>query len=155
MRRRRAPKRKINVDPKYRNLLVAKLINVLMIQGKKSKAQGIVYSALDIVAQKSGKPPLDVFKQALDNVRPLLETKSRRVGGATYQVPIEVKSDRGSTLAMRWMRDFARGKKGQPMQVKLANELMDALNRTGGAMKKREDVHKMAESNKAFSHYRW
>ncbi|MBI4970272.1 MAG: 30S ribosomal protein S7 [Candidatus Omnitrophica bacterium] len=155
MRRRRAPKRKINVDPKYRNLQIAKLVNIIMERGKKSLSQRIVYSALDIIGQKSGKPSLDVFKQALDNVRPLLETKSRRVGGATYQVPIEVKADRGATLAMRWLRDFARGKKGQPMQVKLANEIMDAFNKTGGAMKKREDVHKMAEANKAFSHYRW
>ena len=155
MRRRRAPKRKINVDPKYRNINVAKMINIIMEQGKKSLAQRIVYSAMDSIGQKAGKPSIDVFKQALDNVRPLLETKSRRVGGATYQVPIEVKAERGVTLAMRWLRDFARGKKGQSMEVKLANEIMDAFNKTGGAMKKREDVHKMAEANKAFSHYRW
>lgn len=155
MRRRRAPKRKINVDPKYRNLQVGKMINIIMERGKKSLSQAIVYSALDILGEKTGKPPLEVFKQSLDNIRPLLETKSRRVGGATYQVPVEVKAERGATLAMRWLRDFARNKKGQPMEVKLSNEIMDAYNKTGGAMKKREDVHKMAESNKAFSHYRW
>lgn len=155
MRRRRAPKRKIGVDPKYRNQLVSKMINIIMERGKKSLAQRIVYSALDLIGQKAGKPSLDVFKQAVDNVRPLLETKSRRVGGATYQVPVEVKGDRGSTLALRWIRDFAQNKKGRPMEAKLADEIMNAFQRTGDAMKKREDVHKMAESNKAFSHYRW
>lgn len=155
MRRRRAPKRKIQPDPKYRNLLVAKTMNVLMTRGKKMVSQRIVYSAMDIVAKKSGKAPLEVFKQAVDNIRPLLETKSRRVGGATYQVPIEVKTERGNTLALRWIRDFARSKKGQEMEKKLADEILNAYNKTGASIKKREDVHKMAESNKAFSHYRW
>ena len=155
MRRRRAPKRKINPDPKYRNLLVSKLINIIMICGKKSKAQKIVYSSFDIVSKKAGKPALEIFKNAIDNARPLLETKSRRVGGATYQVPIEVKQDRGSTLALRWIRDFSRSRKGKPMEEKLAEEILNCFNKTGSTIKKREDVHKMAESNKAFSHYRW
>jgi len=155
MRRRRAPKRQILPDPKYRDYLLAKFINVVMERGKKSVAQSIVYNALDALAQKTGKNSLEVFKQALDNARPLLETKSRRVGGATYQVPVEVNMDRGHSLAMRWVRTFASQKKGQPMEKKLANELLDAYNRTGSSIKKREDTHKMAESNKAFSHYRW
>ncbi len=155
MRRRRAPKRKILPDPKYRNPLIAKLINIVMERGKKSIAQGIVYKAFDLVKEKTGKPAIDVFKQAMENARPLLETKSRRVGGATYQVPVEVRSDRGNSLALRWIKIYAQGKKGQPMEVKLANEIIDAYNRTGATIKKREDTHKMAESNKAFSHYRW
>ncbi len=155
MRRRRAPKRKILPDPKYRNPLIAKLINIIMERGKKPLAQRIVYTALDIMKEKSGKNAIDVFKQAIDNVRPLLETKSRRVGGATYQVPVEVRVDRGHSLALRWVKIYAKGKKGQPMEVKLANELLDAYNKTGASIKKREDTHKMAESNKAFSHYRW
>jgi small subunit ribosomal protein S7 len=155
MRRRRAPKRKILPDPKYRNPLIAKLINIIMERGKKSLAQRIVYTAFDIVKEKTGKPAIDVFKQALDNARPVLETKSRRVGGATYQVPIEVKQDRGYSLALRWIKIYAKSKKGQPMENKLANEIIDAFNRTGATVKKREDTHKMAESNKAFSHYRW
>ncbi len=155
MRRRKAPKRKVNPDPKFRNVLISKLINVIMAKGKKSLAQNIVYSSLDIVSKKTGKQPLEVFKQALENARPLLETKSRRVGGATYQVPIEVKPDRGNTLALRWMRDYARGRKGKPMNEKLAEEILNAFNKTGSTIKKREDAHKMAEANKAFSHYRW
>ena|SRR3989338_7878444 len=155
MRRRRAPKRQINADPKYGDLLVSKMINVVMERGKKSLAERIVYGAFDILKEKTGKDPLEVFKQAMDNVRPLLETKSRRVGGATYQVPVTVRPDRGSTLAMRWIRGFARSRKGKPMQTKLAEELMDGYNKTGAAMKKREDIHKMAESNRAFAHYRW
>lgn len=155
MRRRRAPKRKILPDPKYRHPLVAKLINIVMERGKKSVAQRIVYTAFDLMKDKTGKPAIDVFKQAMENARPLLETKSRRVGGATYQVPIEVKLDRGYSLALRWIRLFAQGRKGQPMENKLANEIIDCFNKTGSTMKKREDTHKMAESNKAFSHYRW
>lgn len=155
MRRRRAPKRKITPDPKYRNPVIAKLINIIMERGKKSTAQRIVYTALDIVKEKTGKPAIDVFKQAIDNARPLLETKSRRVGGATYQVPVEVKPERGSSLALRWIKIYSKAKKGQPMEVKLANEIIDAFNKTGSSVKKREDTHKMAESNKAFSHYRW
>ncbi len=155
MRRRRAPKRRILPDPKYKNLLVAKMINILLECGKKSLAERILYGSFDIIKDKSGKDPLEVFKQAVDNARPLLETKSRRVGGATYQIPVSVKSDRSSSLALRWLRTFARDKKGKPMEEKLAAEIMDAYNKTGAAIKKREDVHKMAESNQAFAHYKW
>ncbi len=155
MRRRRAPKRKILPDPKYKNLLVAKFINILLLKGKKSVAQRIVYQAFDIIGQKTHENPLEVFKNAIDNARPLLETKSRRIGGATYQVPVEVKPERGITLAMRWIRDFARKRKGLPMEEKIASEILDAYHKTGAVIKKREDTHKMAESNRAFSHYRW
>lgn len=155
MRRRRAQKRKIDPDPKYNDLLVSKMINIVMERGKKSLSESIVYGAMDILKEKTGKEALEVFRRALDNARPLLETKSRRVGGATYQVPISVRPDRGNTLAIRWLRTFARSKKGRPMKVKLAEEIMDAYNRTGATMKKREDMHKMAESNRAFAHYRW
>ncbi len=142
-------------DPKFKNILVAKMVNVVMDCGKKSVAERVVYGAFDVLKEKTGKDPLDVFKQALDNVRPLLETKSRRVGGATYQVPVSVRPDRGNTLAMRWMRNLARGKHGSAMGQKLASEILDAFNKTGAAVKKREDTHKMAESNRAFAHYRW
>jgi small subunit ribosomal protein S7 len=155
LRRRRAPKRKILPDPKFRNFQVAKMMNIILACGKKNVAERIVYGAFDIIAEKSGKNPIDVFRQAVENARPLVETKSRRVGGATYQVPVEVRPDRGSTLAMRWMKDYSRAKKGRPMAEKLAQEIMDCYNKTGATIKKREDVHKMAESNKAFSHYRW
>lgn len=155
MRRRRAPKRKILPDPKYKNMLVSKFVNIILNKGKKSTARTIVYGAFDILKERTNQNPLDVFTQAIENARPLLETKSRRIGGATYQVPIEVKPERGQTLALRWIRDFARGKKGKPMPEKLAGELLDAFNKTGSTIKKREDVHKMAESNRAFSHYRW
>ena len=155
MRRRRAPKRGILPDPKYKDMLVAKLINMIMERGKKSVAEGIVYDTFDILKEKLNKEPLEIFKQALDNVKPLLETKSRRVGGATYQVPVSVRPDRGASLAMRWLRSFARDRQGKPMEEKLAEEILNAYNRTGAAMKKREDVHKMAESNRAFAHYKW
>jgi len=155
LRRRRAPKRKILPDPKYKNLLVSKFVNVVLIKGKKSTARRIVYDAFDLIQKRANKSPLDVFKQAIDNARPLLETKSRRIGGATYQVPIEVRPDRGNTLAFRWIRNYARAKKGKPMQEKLAAEILDCYNKTGSTIKKREDVHKMAESNRAFSHYKW
>jgi small subunit ribosomal protein S7 len=155
MRRRRAEKREVIPDPKYRNITVSRFINVVMTQGKKSKAEGIVYGALAILAQKTGKPAVEVFQKALDNARPLLEIKPRRIGGATYQVPIDVKSDRGFSIAMRWIRNFARTKKGKPMEIKLADELLEAYNGQGSAVKKREDTHKMAEANKAFAHYRW
>ncbi|MBU3758401.1 MAG: 30S ribosomal protein S7 [Candidatus Omnitrophica bacterium] len=155
MRRRRAPKRKINPDPVYQDLIVAKMINMVMERGKKSTAEGIVYGAFETLKKKTGKEPLEVFKQAVDNVRPLLETKSRRVGGATYQVPVSVPPERGSSLAMRWLRNFARARKGKPMQVKLAEEILDSYNKTGTSIKKKEDTHKMAESNRAFAHYRW
>ena len=155
MRRRRAKKREIDPDPKFGDLLISKLINIVMERGKKAVAERIVYNALDILKEKTGKEPLEVFRRAVENVRPLLETKSRRVGGATYQVPVSVRPDRGGTLALRWMRTFARGRKGKPMQIKLADEILDGFNKTGAAMKKREDTHKMAESNRAFAHYRW
>jgi len=155
MRRRRAQKRKNDPDPRYGDLMVAKMINIIMEKGKKSLAERIIYGAFEEIKQKVGKEPLEVFKEALDNTRPLLETKSRRVGGATYQVPINVREDRGYVLAMRWIRDYARGRKGKPMHLKLANELVDAYNKTGSSIKKREDVHKMAESNRAFAHFKW
>jgi len=156
MRRRRAKKRELIPDPKYKSKLVAKFVNMVMTRGKKSTAEKIVYSCFDILKEKtSQKEPLEVFQKALDNARPLLEVKPRRVGGATYQVPIEVKAERGTSIAMMWIRDFARTKKGRPMEQKLADEVFDAYNNQGAAIKKREDTHKMAESNKAFSHYRW
>jgi small subunit ribosomal protein S7 len=155
MRRRRAEKREVIPDPKYKNTTVSRFINTIMTQGKKSKAEGIVYGALAILAQKTGKPAVEVFQKALDNARPLLEIKPRRIGGATYQVPIDVKSERGIAIAMRWLRNFARTKKGKPMDVKLADELLEAYNGQGSAVKKRDDTHKMAEANKAFAHYRW
>ena len=155
MRRRRAEKRQVTPDPKYKNVTVARFINILMTRGKKSVAEKIIYRCFDILAQKTGKPSLEVFQKALDNARPLLEVKPRRIGGATYQIPIEVKSERGMSIAMRWIRNFARTKKGKPMEVKLADEFLDAYKGEGSAIKKREDTHKMAEANKAFAHYRW
>jgi len=156
MRRRRAEKREILPDPKYNSLLLARFINMVMKKGKKSVAESIVYGALDLLAKKTGeKNPIDVFQKAVDNARPLLEVRPRRIGGATYQVPMEVERNRGNFMSMMWIRDFARTKKGKPMEEKLAGELLDAYNRTGGAVKKREDTHRMAEANKAFSHYRW
>jgi len=135
--------------------LVQKFINIVMERGKKFLAERIVYNAFAILGEKTGKDPLEVFKQAVENARPLLETKSRRVGGATYQVPISVRLDRGQGLAVRWMQAFARGKKGAPMERKLADEILDCYNKTGATIRKREDTHKMAESNRAFAHYRW
>lgn len=155
MRRRRAQRRKINPDPRFNDLLVAKLINIVMECGKKAIAEKIVYQAFDIIKEKTGKEPLEVFHQSVDNVRPLLETKSRRVGGATYQVPVSVPEDRGQSLALRWIRTYSRERKGKPMHEKLAQELIDGFNKTGSSVKKKEDVHKMAESNRAFAHYRW
>jgi len=143
-------------DPKFSNKLVTKFVNMLMEKGKKSTAERIVYSAMDIISEKTGnKNSVEVLQKAFDNSRPLLEVKPRRVGGATYQVPIEVKSDRGVSIAMRWIRDFARQKKGRPMYEKLAEEIVEAYKGQGSAMKKREDMHRMAEANKAFAHYRW
>jgi len=155
MRRRRADKKGPAPDPKYKSKVVSKFINMLMQRGKKSLAEKIVYSAFDVAAKKIGKEPLEVFQKALDNARPLVELKSRRVGGATYQVPIEVRQDRGISIAMRWIRDYARSRKGKPMVDKLANEIVEAYKGEGAAVKKREDTHKMAEANKAFSHFRW
>ena len=155
MRRRRAEKRQVIPDPKYKSQVVSRFINVVMKEGKKSVAEKIVYKSFEILAEKTGKTPLEAFQKALENVRPLLEIKPRRIGGATYQVPIEVRSDRGLSIGMRWIRNFARAKKGKPMEIKLADELVDAFKGEGSAMKKREDTHKMAEANKAFAHYRW
>jgi len=156
MRRRRAERRDVLPDPKYNSKLISRFINVIIKEGKRSIAERIMYNALDIIVNKTGnKNPVEVVQKAVDNVRPLLEIKPRRVGGATYQVPVEVKSERGISIAMRWIRDFARQKKGRPMEEKLAEEIIDAYKGQGSAMKKRDDVHKMAEANKAFAHYRW
>ncbi|MFH1798023.1 MAG: 30S ribosomal protein S7 [Candidatus Omnitrophota bacterium] len=156
MRRRRAEKRQQIPDPKFNNKVISKFINMVMKGGKKSIAEGIVYGALDIVKDKvKGKNPQEIFIQAIDNARPLLEVKSRRIGGATYQVPIEVKLERGQFIAMKWVRDFARGQKGKAMQIKLAEEILNAYKKEGSVIKKREDTHRMAEANKAFAHYKW
>lgn len=155
MRRRRADKREVIEDPKYHSVLVSRFINVIMERGKKATAERILYRAFDIMHEKTGKPPLEVFQKALDNARPLLEIKPRRIGGATYHVPIDVRQDRGVSIAMRWVRNFARAKKGKPMEIKLADEFLDAFKGEGAAVKKRDDTHKMAEANKAFAHYRW
>ena len=156
MRRRAAIKKEILPDLRYNSKLVSKFINIVMESGKKSISQGIVYDALEIVKKKTEKKDaLEVLQKAADNVRPLLEVKSRRVGGATYQVPIEVNAERGSVLALRWLKDFARARKGRTMAERLSVEILDAYKGEGSAVKKREDMHKMAEANKAFSHYRW
>jgi small subunit ribosomal protein S7 len=154
-RRREVPKRVITPDPKYNEALVAKFINTLMFDGKRSTAERIVYGALDIVQEKRGEDPIDTFKRAIDNVQPVIEVKSRRVGGATYQVPVEISPRRRMALAMRWLRNYSRSRAGRSMTEKLAAELMDAAEGRGAAVKKREDTHKMAEANKAFAHYRW
>ncbi|KPK10083.1 MAG: 30S ribosomal protein S7 [Acidithiobacillales bacterium SG8_45] len=154
-RRREVPKRTILPDPKFGNETLAKFINVIMFSGKKSVAEKIVYGALNTMAERSKQDPLDLFQQALDNIKPDVEVKSRRVGGATYQVPVEVKPSRQAALAMRWIVDAARARGGKSMGVRLADELMDAAERRGTAYKKREDTHRMAEANKAFAHYRW
>ncbi len=156
MRRRRAPKRDVIPDPKYGSKLVSKFINTVMLQGKKSLAETIVYGALETVKQKlNNADPLDVFQKAIDNARPRMELKPRRVGGATYQIPVEVNQTRGTDIAFRWIRDFARGKKGKPMQECLAEEIMQAYQNQGSAIKKKLDTHKMAEANRAFAHFRW
>ncbi len=155
MRRRRAPKQQVTPDPKYNSRLVTKMVNMVMVQGKKSLAENVMYTAMEILEKKTGKNPLDVFKKAVENTRPLLEVKPRRVGGATYQVPVEIRQDRGTVMSLRWMRNFARQRKGKPMEEKLAQEILDSFNGEGSTVKKRDDMHKMAESNKAFAHYRW
>ena len=156
MRRRRAEKRNPAPDPKYNSKLLGKFINMVMSRGKKSIGEKIVYGALDVIKEKVKEgDPIEVFNQAIENARPLLEVKSRRIGGATYQVPIEVKAERGQFVAMRWIRDFARKQKGRPMKIRLAEEMMNAYKREGPSMKKREDTHRMAEANKAFAHYKW
>jgi small subunit ribosomal protein S7 len=150
-----APKRKITADSKYSSTLVTQLINAIMLDGKRSVAERIVYDAFETVASRTGADPVQTFKKALDNVKPALEVKSRRVGGATYQVPIEVRQGRGTTLALRWLTSFARARREHTMADRLAAEILDASNNAGAAVKRREDTHKMAEANKAFAHYRW
>lgn len=149
------PKREVLPDPKFGDKVVSKFINRLIIDGKKSTAERIFYGACDIITEKTGGEPLKVFKKAIENVRPAVEVKSRRVGGATYQVPVEVRYDRKVSLAMRWLVNYSRGRNERSMADKLASELMDAANGRGAAFKKKEDVHRMAEANKAFAHYRW
>ncbi|ALE03670.1 30S ribosomal protein S7 [Bartonella ancashensis] len=154
-RRHRAEKREINPDPKFGDLVIAKFMNVIMFDGKKSVAERIVYGALDLVKEKVKTDPVVLFHQALENVSPHIEVRSRRVGGATYQVPIDVRPDRRQSLAIRWLIAAARGRNETTMIARLSGELVDAANNRGAAVKKREDVHRMAEANRAFSHYRW
>ena len=150
-----APKRQLVVDPVYGSPIVTQLINKILLDGKKTVAEGIVYGALEGVREKNGQDPVVTLKKALDNIRPSLEVRSRRVGGATYQVPIEVKPGRSTTLALRWLVSYSRARRENTMTERLMNEILDASNGLGAAVKKREDTHKMAESNKAFAHYRW
>ncbi len=154
-RRREVPKREILPDPKFGSVELAKFMNVVMLSGKKAVAERIVYGALEQIAQKTGKDPLEVFNAAISNVKPVVEVKSRRVGGANYQVPVEVRPVRRLALAMRWLREAAKKRGEKSMDLRLAGELADAAEGRGGAMKKREDTHKMADANKAFSHFRW
>jgi len=154
-RRREIPKREILPDPKFSNVDVSKFVNVLMTRGKKSVAERIVYGALNSIKSKSGKDPIEVFAQAVQNTKPTVEVKSRRVGGANYQVPVEVRPVRRAALAMRWLREAAQKRGEKSMDIRLANELMEAAEGRGGAVKKREEVHRMAEANKAFAHYRF
>ena len=154
-RRRDVPKRKITPDPKYKDKLVAKFTNSVMVGGKKSVAEGIVYGAFDIIQSRFKEDPLEVFRKALDNVKPKLEVKSRRVGGATYQVPVEVRPERRVSLAMRWIVLYSRDRGEKSMRERLAAELVDASQMRGNTIKKKDDTHKMAEANKAFAHYRW
>jgi len=155
MRRRRAAKREIKKDPKYNSEILSNFINIIMRDGKKSVSQRIIYNALDIVGRRTKEDSLKVFFDALDNARPRLRVKPRRIGGATYQVPVEVSKQRGISIALRWMRDFARNKKGKPMSVKLAEEIISAYKNEGAVIKKKEDTHKMAESNRAFAHFKF
>ena len=155
MRKRRAEKRDVLPDAIYNSKVVTKLINAVMLDGKKGTAENIIYDAFDQIKEKTGKNPVEVFEAAMENILPLLEVKSRRVGGSNYQVPIEVRPDRRQTLGLRWLVQYSKNRSGRGMANKLANEIMDAANGVGGAVKKREDTHKMAEANKAFAHYRW
>jgi len=156
MRRRKAQEREVLPDPKFNSKIIAKFINMVTLQGKKAVAEKMIYGAFDIVKQQLNEPDvLKIFNKAIDNARPRLEVKPRRVGGATYQVPIEVKQERGTSIALRWIRDFAKSKKGKSMKDKLAEEIIAAYKGEGGAIKKRDDTHKMAEANKAFAHFRW
>ncbi|MCC5843190.1 MAG: 30S ribosomal protein S7 [Verrucomicrobia bacterium] len=154
-RRHRSVKRETIPDPKFQSAEISRFINQLMRDGKKSVAQNVLYTALDMVEEKSGGTPLEVFEEAIENIRPQLEVKSRRVGGATYQVPMELSAQRSRSLAMRWLIQYANSRKGVPMSKALANEIVDAYNNTGAAIKKRDDTHKMAQANRAFAHYRW
>ena len=154
-RRGNVPKREILPDPVYNSVLVTKLVNSIMLDGKKGVAQKVVYGAFDIISEKTGKEPLDVFQQAMENIMPSLEVKARRVGGATYQVPIEVRPARRQTLGLRWLTQYSRARGEKTMKERLAGEIMDAANNTGSSVKKREDTHRMADSNKAFAHFRW
>ena len=154
-RRREIPKRRILPDAKFRDRLVAKFTNILMVDGKRVVAEGIIYGAFDVIQERYKSDPLEVFREALDGVKPRLEVKSRRVGGATYQVPVEVRQDRRMALAMRWLASYSRDRGEKTMVERLAAELMDAAQGRGGAVKRREDVHRMADANKAFAHYRW
>ena len=154
-RRGNVPKREILPDPIYNCVMVTRLVNSIMLDGKKGVAQKVVYEAFDIVKEKSGKDPLEAFTEAMNNIMPALEVKARRVGGATYQVPIEVRPERRQTLGLRWLTGYARKRGEKTMKERLAGEIMDACNGVGAAVKKREDTHKMAESNKAFAHFRW
>ena len=156
MSRRSTPaKREILPDPVYNSVVITKFVNVLMERGKKSTAERILYGALEIVSKKSGEAPMEAFEKALNNIKPVVEVKSRRVGGATYQVPVEVRAGRSTTLALRWLVGYARQRREKTMTERLMNEILDASNGLGAAVKRREDTHKMAESNKAFAHYRW
>jgi small subunit ribosomal protein S7 len=154
-RRNKAVKRPVPPDPRYDSQTVSKFVNNLMFEGKKSLSEGIFYSAMDLIEERTGQPGVAVFKQAVNNAKPTLEVKSRRVGGATYQVPVEVRPRRSTTLAIRWLVGFARNRRERTMAARLANEILDASNGIGASVKRREDMHKMAESNKAFAHYRW
>ena len=154
-RRREVPKRRIIPDPKYKDKLISKFTNTLMLSGKKAVAEGILYGALDVIQERYKEDPLEVFRKALDNVKPKLEVKSRRVGGATYQVPVEVRPERRVALAMRWLVMYSRDRGEKTMRERLAGEFVDAANGRGNAVKKKDDTHKMAEANKAFAHYRW
>ena len=155
MRKRRATKRDVLADPIYKSKVVTKLVNHIMKDGKKGTAQNIIYDAFDIIKEKTGEDAMVVFNKAMDNIKPALEVKSRRVGGANYQVPVEVKPDRAQALAFRWLAQYARLRNGHSMAENLANEIIDASNGTGASVKKKDDTHKMAEANKAFAHYRW
>ena len=155
MRKRRAVKRDVLPDPIYNSKVVTKLVNQIMQDGKKGTAQKILYEAFKIIEEKTGRPAIEVYNEALENIKPALEVKSRRVGGSNYQVPLEVSDERSQALALRWLVNYAKLRNGRGMAINLANEIMDAAAGTGGAVKKREDTHKMAEANKAFAHYRW
>lgn len=155
MRKNRAERRDVIADPIYNSKLVTRLINRVMLDGKKGTAQTIIYNAFGLIAERSGKEPMEVFEEAMNNIMPVLEVKARRVGGANYQVPVEVRPERRTTLALRYLVNYSRLRNEKTMDARLANEIMDAANNTGASVKKREDMHKMAEANKAFAHYRW